>query len=105
LFALKERAPRERTTMSELVLRELPRLAHDPSPAQLPARIREHHMVDHDHSLHAPQLLDIEVLGALRRLVSSGDASATRAGDAVTDLLDLPIARYPHEVLVPRNGH
>jgi hypothetical protein len=27
--------------MSELVLRELPRLAHDPSPAQVMARIRE----------------------------------------------------------------
>ena len=39
--ALKERAAREGTTMSELVLRELPRLAHDPSPAQVLARIRE----------------------------------------------------------------
>jgi antitoxin FitA len=39
--ALKERAAREGTTMSELVLRELPRLAYDPSPAQVLARIRE----------------------------------------------------------------
>jgi plasmid stability protein len=39
--ALKERAAREGTTMSELVLRELPRLAHKPSPEQVLARIRE----------------------------------------------------------------
>ena len=39
--ALKERAAREGTTMSELVLRELPRLAGRPSPEQVLARIRE----------------------------------------------------------------
>ncbi len=39
--SLKERAAREGTTMSELVLRELPRLAHKPSPEQLLARIRQ----------------------------------------------------------------
>ncbi len=38
--SLKERAAREGTTMSELVLRELPRLAHKPSPEQVLARIR-----------------------------------------------------------------
>jgi plasmid stability protein len=37
--ALKERAAREGTTMSELVLRELPRLARRPSPEQVRARI------------------------------------------------------------------
>jgi plasmid stability protein len=38
--ALKERAAREGTTMSDLVLRELPRLAHRPSPEALASRIR-----------------------------------------------------------------
>ncbi|MCW2995332.1 MAG: hypothetical protein JWQ18_2827 [Conexibacter sp.] len=38
--ALKERAAREGTTMSELVLRELPRLAHKPTPETVAARIR-----------------------------------------------------------------
>lgn len=38
--ALKERAAREGTTMSELVLRELPRVAHKPSPEQVLTRIR-----------------------------------------------------------------
>lgn len=38
--ALKARAAREGTTMSELVLRELPRVAHRPSSEQVLARIR-----------------------------------------------------------------
>ncbi len=39
--ALKERAAREGTTMSALIVRELPRLAHNPSPEQVMARIRQ----------------------------------------------------------------
>jgi predicted nucleic acid-binding protein len=62
----------------------------------------ERHLADHGHELHAPHLLDVEVLSALRRLVASGDASPARAGEAVADLLDLPIERYPHDILLPR---
>ena len=39
--SLKERAAREGTTMSDLILGELPRLAHRPSPPQLLERIRQ----------------------------------------------------------------
>ena len=39
--SLKERAAREGTTMSDLVLRELPRLAYKPSPRQVLDRIRQ----------------------------------------------------------------
>jgi plasmid stability protein len=39
--SLKERAAREGTTMSDLILQELPRLAHRPSPEQLLERIRQ----------------------------------------------------------------
>ena len=38
--SLKERAAREGTTMSDLILAELPRLAHKPSPEQLLDRMR-----------------------------------------------------------------
>ena len=44
--SLKQRAAREGTTMSELVLRELPRIAHKPSPEQVLARIRERGAVE-----------------------------------------------------------
>lgn len=60
------------------------------------------HLAEHGFDLHAPQLLDIEVLSALRRVVATGGASAERAGDAIADLLDLPVERYAHEPLVPR---
>lgn len=60
------------------------------------------HVLDHQGDLHAPHLLDIEVLSVLRRLVASRHATAERAGDALDDLLDLAIERYPHEVLVSR---
>lgn len=52
--------------------------------------------------LHAPHLIDVEVLSALRRLVAAGDASLARADEAVADFLDLPIERHRHDVLAPR---
>jgi len=55
-----------------------------------------------DGSVHAPHLLDIEVGGALRRLVASGELSADRAADALLDAVDLPIHLYPHRALVQR---
>jgi predicted nucleic acid-binding protein len=60
------------------------------------------HVAGHGFALHAPHLVDVEVLSAVRRLVASGDASPERAADAIADLLDLPIERYPHDILVPR---
>jgi predicted nucleic acid-binding protein len=60
------------------------------------------HVRAHDFDLHAPQLLDVEVLSALRHAVAAGHASAERAGEAVTDLVDLPLQRYGHDALVPR---
>jgi antitoxin FitA len=38
--SLKERAAREGTTMSDLILSELPRIAHKPSGEQLLDRVR-----------------------------------------------------------------
>jgi predicted nucleic acid-binding protein len=52
--------------------------------------------------LHAPHLIDVEVLSALRRLVAAGDAPVARAAEAVADFLDLPIERHRHDVLAPR---
>jgi len=54
----------------------------------------------HNESLHAPHLLDLEVTQVLRRLASQGVISAHRADEAIRDLLDLRITRYPHQVLL-----
>lgn len=53
-------------------------------------------------TLHAPHLLDLEVLQVLRRYAIAGDITPERAGQAVADYLDFPILRYAHEVLAPR---
>lgn len=52
-------------------------------------------------SLHAPHLLDLEVAQVMRRLVREGAITAARADQAIQDLSDLRIARYPHVVLLP----
>lgn len=56
----------------------------------------------HNESLHAPHLLDLEVAQVLRRLVRESAVSASRADQAIEDLLDSRITRYPHFVLMPR---
>jgi predicted nucleic acid-binding protein len=66
------------------------------------ATVVARHVADHEHDLHAPHLLDVEVLSAIRRLVATRVATTERAVEAITDLLDLPIARYLHDVLAPR---
>jgi len=62
----------------------------------------EHRMYSARESLHAPHLLDLEVAQVLRRLVREGTVPANRADEAVRDLLDLRITRYPHFMLLPR---
>ena len=55
-----------------------------------------------DGDLHAPHLIDVETLHALRRLVRRGELDADRAEGARRDFADLAITRYPHEPLVDR---
>jgi predicted nucleic acid-binding protein len=45
--------------------------------------------------LHAPSLVDFEVVSALRGLTLGGHLSATRAEDLLTDFDDLPMQRWP----------
>ena len=50
-------------------------------------------------SLHAPHLVDVEVLSGLRRLAAAGVVDQRRADQAVGDLYDLRLQRYPHRPL------
>jgi predicted nucleic acid-binding protein len=52
--------------------------------------------------LHAPHLIDIEVAHVLRRYAKAGEMSAERGREALEDLADLSLRRYPHDVLLPR---
>jgi predicted nucleic acid-binding protein len=62
----------------------------------------EKRIYSRNESLHAPELLDLEVTQVLRRLALQGVVPVHRADEAVRDLLDLRITRYPHLVLLPR---
>ena len=53
-------------------------------------------------SLHAPHLLDLEVAQVLRRYVWDQAITAHRGQEALEDLRDLPLSRYPHDFLIPR---
>lgn len=52
--------------------------------------------------LHAPELLDLEVVSVLRGLVRSGQVLPRRAELALVDLHDMPLERAPHRALIPR---
>lgn len=52
--------------------------------------------------LHAPHLLDVEVTQAVRRYVRSGEIDPAKGRQAIADLLDLPVVRHPHTVLLVR---
>jgi predicted nucleic acid-binding protein len=55
-----------------------------------------------DGDLHAPHLIDIEFLHALRQLSLSGKLTDDRAADVRTDFSELALVRYPHEELAGR---
>jgi predicted nucleic acid-binding protein len=52
--------------------------------------------------LHAPELVDLETLNALRGLAAAGRVTPERAGEAVSDLGDTRLIRYPHAPLGER---
>jgi predicted nucleic acid-binding protein len=53
-------------------------------------------------TLHAPHLIDLEIAQVLRRYWRSGEIDDARGSDALADLDDLPLTRYPHDLLLPR---
>jgi predicted nucleic acid-binding protein len=59
-------------------------------------------MLGEHEPLHAPELVEPETLNALRRLARSGAISERRANEAVDDLADTRMIRYPHALLRTR---
>jgi len=53
-------------------------------------------------SLHAPHLIDLEIAQVLRRWERAGLLAPLRGEEALEDLTDLPLERYPHQPLLPR---
>lgn len=52
--------------------------------------------------IHAPALLDVDVVQAFRRLVASGIVEVARGGAAVEILQELPVTRHVEAPLLPR---
>ena len=72
-------------------------LLQTPLGAKIEGRVFAPHQ-----TLHAPQLLDLEVVQVLRRFAAAGTITAGRGDDAVQDLVDLSVHRYPHAPFLPR---
>jgi predicted nucleic acid-binding protein len=69
--------------------------ARDPAP-----RLIERLAADGD--LHAPHLIDTELLHALRGMGIRREISDERAADALSDFAELALVRYPHQPLNDR---
>lgn len=62
----------------------------------------EERVLQPTQTLHAPHLLDVEVAQVLRRYAARGELTPERGTQALELLVRFPIARYPHEALLPR---
>jgi predicted nucleic acid-binding protein len=67
----------------------------------LGARV-ETRLVRDGADFHAPQLLDLEVTQALRRMVRTGEVRTERAGQALDDLMELDVHLHSHRPLLGR---
>ncbi len=67
----------------------------------LGARVEARLFRDQDE-LHAPHLVDVELVQGLRRLVRTGEVSSVRAEEAIADLVDLDLHRHDHVDLLGR---
>jgi predicted nucleic acid-binding protein len=55
-----------------------------------------------EDEIHAPHLVDVEVVQGLRRLVRMDEVSSARAAEAIEDLIELDLHRHAHLDLVSR---
>jgi predicted nucleic acid-binding protein len=62
----------------------------------------EARLFDRPSTLHAPELLDVEVLQVLRRYEARGEISAHRSATTLRLLDELPVRRHSHAPLVAR---
>lgn len=59
-------------------------------------------ITDQEAELHAPAVCDLEIASALRRGLLRREMTLRRAAEALDDLLDLPLERHGHELLLER---
>jgi predicted nucleic acid-binding protein len=62
----------------------------------------ERRVLGGEEPLHAPHLMDLEVAQVLRRFVANGELAESRVRSALEDLRNIPVTRYPHDILLDR---
>lgn len=62
----------------------------------------ETRLFESDDTWHAPHVVDVEIAQTLRRQCAAGELTVARAAQALRALLDLPLTRYPHDLLLLR---
>ncbi len=62
----------------------------------------ERFWIQSDQDLHAPELIDLEVLQVLRRYARFNGWTASEAASRFASLAEFPIARHGHEDLLAR---
>ncbi|HEV8680084.1 MAG TPA: type II toxin-antitoxin system VapC family toxin [Stellaceae bacterium] len=62
----------------------------------------ERRVHDMCETLHAPHLIDAEVAHVVRRYVMRGEVDSERGRIAIGALVDFPVRRHPHLLLLPR---
>jgi predicted nucleic acid-binding protein len=62
----------------------------------------EERLFERGETLHAPHLVDLEVLQVLRRYAAAGEISAERAREALDDLAAFRLRRWAHDALALR---
>jgi predicted nucleic acid-binding protein len=62
----------------------------------------EERLFERGETLHAPHLIDLEVLQVLRRYAAAGEISAERAREALDDLAAFRLRRWAHDALALR---
>ncbi|WP_349828916.1 type II toxin-antitoxin system VapC family toxin [Brevibacterium litoralis] len=70
-------------------------LLGDDEPSGIEGRIVGHRLV-------APELVDLEFLHVVRRMVLSGALSTGHGSQWIDTFCGLPLQRFPHGVLIPR---
>jgi predicted nucleic acid-binding protein len=66
------------------------------------AAVVEERLFAPHQTLHAPHLLDVEIAQVIRRYAATGEIDGERGRQALADLADFPLGRYPHDFLLPR---
>jgi predicted nucleic acid-binding protein len=67
-----------------------------------PAKAVEARLFSFGETLHAPHLIDLEAAQVIRCYAARGEIAGERGREALEDLADLPLRRYPHDFLLSR---